>query len=135
MPLPPLPREQTLSRKEPELQDIKLIQADIHALFIYLQRNKDQLSDAVQTEIITDTYSDEKAQDAIGHIITGLLGIDVSYDDITPVITVALKNNIGINRTVPLPFSLLDTQCLIISKYLSISSSFELQGDSVLEVL
>lgn len=71
---------------------------DIHALFVYLQRSKDDFPDSVSTVTVDVSYSDEQAQDTIGHISTDTSTINVTYDDVTPKLTWDVKDNSSIQK-------------------------------------
>ena len=88
MPLPLLPRE---------IGDPRL---DIHSIFLYLQRIRDQFTNSVVETVTESTFSAEDAQDSIGTILQDSDTIVTNYDDVTPKITFDVKENTSIQKVV-----------------------------------
>jgi hypothetical protein len=71
---------------------------DIHSLFIYLQRIKDQFTESVTNTVFENTFSAEDAQDAIGQILQATATITPTYNDAVPFLQWTVIPNTSIQQ-------------------------------------
>ncbi len=86
MSLPPLPKETGNAV------------LDIHALYLYLQRSRDDFSDSVVTSVVDASYTDEQAQDSIGSILIDTPTVEVTYNDVLPSISFTVQPNTVVEK-------------------------------------